>query len=131
MIPRRKIGSLTLSLIFIVAGGAVAMSGCSARNYPAAIVSQAEIAVWEASESRAPQHAPLELRVAREKVEAAKQALKSENYESARRLAEQALVDAQLAKAKADSQFARQNAEELQKTLDALRIEAERLPLGY
>ncbi len=131
MIAGRKIGSLTLSLIFLGAVGAATLSGCSARNHPAAILSQAEIAVWEASESRAPQHAPLELRVAREKLEAAKQALKAENYDSARRLAEQALVDAQLAKAKADSQFARHNAEELQKTLDALRIEAERLPLGY
>lgn len=131
MIPRREIGSVTLSLIFITAVGAVAINGCSVRSQPAAILSQAEVAVWEASESRAPQHAPLELRKAREKLEGAKQALKSENYESARRLAEQALVDAQLAKAKADSQFARQNAEELQKTLDALRIEAERIPLGY
>ena len=118
-------------LICVIGTAVLGLSGCSAKGAPAVAISQAEMAVWEASESRAPQQAPLELRMAREKLEAAKQALKAENYESARRLAEQALVDARLAKAKAESQFARQNAEELQKTIEALRIEAERIPLDY
>jgi hypothetical protein len=121
------------SMAYLFASGLIllALSGCSMKSMPAVVISQAEVAVWEASESRAPQYAPLELRLAREKLEGAKQALKVENFDLARRLGEQALVDAKLAKAKADSQFARQNADELQKTIEALRIEAERVPLGY
>lgn len=49
-----------------------------------------------------------------------------EEYDEARRLAEQALVNAQLAEAKAGAEKARQAAAELQKSIQTLRAELER-----
>jgi hypothetical protein len=64
--------------------------------------------------------------VAREKLLAAQKAMDDDDYEEARRLAEQATVDAQLAQAKASSAETQQQAAELRKTIDALREEAVR-----
>jgi hypothetical protein len=109
-----------------VLGAALAVSGCSAAQPPVATVASAEMAVRQADESPAPQHAQAELRVAREKLAAAQKALNDEDYEEARRLAEQATVDAQFAQAKANSVQTQQEAAELRKTIDALRDEAVR-----
>jgi hypothetical protein len=107
-----------------VLGAALVVSGCSAAQPPVATVASAEMAVRQADEGLAPQHAPAELRVAREKLVAAQKAMNDEDYEQARRLAEQATVDAQLAHAKAHSVQTQQEAAELRKTIDALREEA-------
>jgi hypothetical protein len=56
----------------------------------------------------------------------AQSAMADEDYEDARRLAEQAIIDAQLAQAKANAFEAQQNAAEIRKTIDALRSEAAR-----
>ena len=101
----------------------IGLSACSTVEPPAEKVSQAEFAVREASERRAPQYASLELRRARDKLAEARQAMSRENYVTARRLAEQALVDAQLAQEKAEAEIARQNAEEFQKNIETLRAE--------
>lgn len=106
--------------------GALGVSGCSAARPPAETVAQAELAVRQADESKAPQHAPAELSGAREKLASAQQAMAAEEYERARRLAEQALVDAQLAQARAESEEARRDAEELRRTIETLRAEATR-----
>jgi hypothetical protein len=86
----------------------------------------ADVAVREAEESGAGEHAPLELRLAREKLDEAKRAIDGDEYELARRLAEQAYVDAQLAEAKAHSEKAREAAQEVRRTVDAVREEANR-----
>jgi hypothetical protein len=52
--------------------------------------------------------------------------MRDENYILARRLAEQALVDAQLAESKARSVEARQMARQLREGIETLRKEAER-----
>jgi Domain of unknown function (DUF4398) len=109
-----------------VVGAALAVSGCSAAQPPVASVARAEMAIRQAGESPAPQHASAELRVAREKLLAAQKAMDDDDYEEARRLAEQATVDAQLAQAKASSAETQQQAAELRKTIDALREEAVR-----
>ena len=64
--------------------------------------------------------------MATEKADKAKQAMRDENYVLARRLAEQALVDAQLAESKAQSTEARQTATQLREGIEALRREADR-----
>jgi hypothetical protein len=68
----------------------------------------------------------LELRKAQEKFAQAETAMRNEEYLKARRLAEEALVDARLAESKANSEMARRNAAELQKTIESLRAEAQR-----
>lgn len=101
-------------------------AGCSSVQPPTGTVSQAQLAIREADQSKASQHAPLELRKAREKLADAEKAMRNEEYVKARRLSEQALVDARLAEVKAESEIARQNAAELQKTIKSLRAEVER-----
>ncbi len=106
--------------------GLIGATGCSSVQPPTATVSQAELAIREADQSKASQYAPLELRKAREKFNEAERAMRNEEYLKARRLSEQALVDARLAEVKAESEIARHNAAELQKAIKSLRAEAER-----
>jgi hypothetical protein len=86
----------------------------------------ADIAVREAEESGAGERAPLELRLAHEKLERAKRAVDDDEYDLARLLAEEAYVDARLAEARARSEKARQDAEDVRRTADAIREEANR-----
>jgi hypothetical protein len=105
---------------------ALAVGGCAATRPPTAKVSNAEVAVKRAEEGDAGQHAPLELRVAREKLDKARRAMGDEEYEQARRLADEASVDAQLAEARARSAKAKQAATAVKKGVEALRSETER-----
>jgi hypothetical protein len=91
-------------------------------------LSAAETALREAKSGKAAQFAPLELRLGREKLTAAREAMDDEEYVKARRLAEQALVDAQLAEAKARAASSQQAAEEMRQAIETLRREAERTP---
>jgi len=105
--------------------GAIGLSGCSAGRPPTAQLAQATLAVQEADKSKAPQYAPAELNRARQELESAQQALREKDYTKARRLAERALVDAQLAGGKAETEQARQAATALQRSIESLRQEAE------
>lgn len=105
--------------------GAIGLSGCSAGRPPTAELAQATLAVQEADKSKAPQHAPAELNTARQELESAQQAMRGKDYTKARRLAERALVHAQLAAAKAETEQARQAAAALQRSIESLRQEAE------
>ena len=103
--------------------GALGVSACTAVQPPAAL-SQAEVAVRQASESKAPLYAPVELQSARMELDSARIALDAREYERARRLAEQALADARLAETRAETQSARQTAQDLRSTIAVLRDEA-------
>lgn len=107
-----------------------AIAGCSSERPPVDALSAADLAVRQAETSKAPQSAPLELRLAHEKLDSARQAMDKDDYEKARRMAEEALVDAQLAQAKAESESARKNADELRRSIEALGREAQRMPAG-
>jgi len=106
--------------------GVLGIVGCSAARPPEAEVAQAELAVRQAADSKAPLYAPGEFRVAQEKALGAQRALSAENYEQARRLAEQAVTDAQLAQARAGAADARKTTEEVRRTMNALQSEANR-----
>lgn len=112
-----------------LATGAVLLSatGCATTPPPVDLMSRADAAVREAEQSGAQQHAPLELRFAREKHSAAQAAMGREDYEEARRLAEQAIANAQLAEAKADAADARAAAQEVRKGVETLRRELLRM----
>ena len=104
----------------------VGLAAC-ATTPPTVAVSNAEVAIRKADTVGAAQHAPLELHLARKKLVAANQALEEGEHDAARRLAEQALVDGELAEAMTRAAKARQNANEVAKTVDALRGEAQQL----
>jgi predicted S18 family serine protease len=106
--------------------GVLGVTGCSAARPPEAQVAQAELAVRQAAESKAPVYAPTEFRVAQEKSQGAQRAMSADSYDLARRLAEQAVIDAQLAQARANAAEAQKNTEETRRTINALRSEANR-----
>jgi len=104
--------------------GALGLSGC-AGTPPTAALSQADLAVQQASKTKAPEYASLELYTARKQLTDAQDAMKHKEYTQARRLAERALVNAQLAETKAEAEQTRRTAEELRQSIEALRREAE------
>jgi hypothetical protein len=109
--------------------GVLGLAGCAGKP-PLANLSQANLAVQEAEKSTASQYAPLELQIAREQLDKAKRATNDKKYDEARRLADQALVNAQLAEAKAGAEKSRQAAAELQESIQALRAEIQRPSTG-
>ena len=107
--------------------GAVGLSSCAGKPPTATVsqMSQADLAVQQASKSKAPEYASLELYTAREQFASAQEAMHKKDYTQARRLAERALVNAQLAETKAEAEQARRAAAELRQSIEALRREAE------
>lgn len=108
-----------------VLGAALAMSACSSTPPPRSELAQAERAVNEALSENAMEFAALEVQKAREKLALAQDAMRDEDYEEAKRFSEQALVDAELAVAKADAGKAQHTARELERTIERLRDEAQ------
>jgi Domain of unknown function (DUF4398) len=84
----------------------VALAACSSVPAPVAEMSAAQTAVTSAEEADAAQHAPTDLDRARDKLIRAQAAMQEEDNTEARRLAEEALVDARLAEAKARAETA-------------------------
>jgi hypothetical protein len=82
--------------------------------------------VRQATAGKAAQYAPAELRMASDKLVQAQTAMREEKYDEARRYAEQALVDAQVAESKARTAEAQQMARQMRDNIDSLRREAER-----
>jgi hypothetical protein len=111
----------------VVASTAIAvtllLTSC-ATEVPKEVVSQADLAVNKATQSRAPQLAPLDLRKSRDHLDEAKLAIQDRRYEQARRLAEKAIVEAQLAEAKSEAANEQATLAELRESLNALREEA-------
>lgn len=103
-----------------------ALAACSSVEPPREQLGAADAAVRQAQASKAPQYAPAELRMAADKLEQAQKAMRDEEYQSARRYAEQALVDARLAQSKARSAEAEQMAKQMRGSIEALKREAER-----
>ena len=107
-VPRQQgVRSWTWILI-----GIVALYGCSMSKPPTDTLAKAELAVRSARDARA--------------LERAKQAMAAKRYDDARRLAESAQVDAELAEAKSEAEIVRRAADDVQRRVDALQSEAER-----
>jgi DNA repair ATPase RecN len=98
-------------------------AACSSVEPPREVLSQADLQVREAEELQASRHAPLELRNAREKLQSAQAAMRAEDYERARWLAEESLADAQLALEKSRSEKVQENVAALKKTIGTLKNE--------
>jgi hypothetical protein len=110
------------SLLFV----ACLVAAACGTTPPTEKVEVAEAAVRQADTRGAGEEAALELRLARDKLERARVAMAEERYVAARRLAEQAQVDALLAEAKAQSAAALASAREMRDSIESLRGEAER-----
>jgi len=100
---------------------------CSTPTEPAKDIGKAELSLKNAEQEKSAQEAAgLEMTMAREKLERAKAALRDDDYEKAERLAEEASLDAELARVKAESQSAQTAAVELERSIQSLRGEAQR-----
>lgn len=91
-----------------LAGAVIALAACaSTPPPPVASLEAARQAIANAEQARAVEHAPLELREARDKLAAANNAVDNENMREAQQLAEESRVLAELAFARAEMEDAR------------------------
>ena len=104
----------------------VGLAGCATMEPPDAQMALAETAINQAQQSDAASHAPVELQMAREEMQAARAALNERQFKEARRLAEKAAVDARLAEAKARTEQTRRITQELREGIEILRQEIQR-----
>ncbi|OGQ94535.1 MAG: hypothetical protein A2521_05025 [Deltaproteobacteria bacterium RIFOXYD12_FULL_57_12] len=108
----------------------LALTGCAGRIPPPdSQVMLATSSIGRAENAGASDAVPEELQLAREKLQKAEQAMQRREYLVAQRLAEQAIVDADLAGVKARTVKARQAAAALRESIRTLRDEAERHPV--
>lgn len=111
------------------AGSMLALAGCASgpdTPRPMSSVSEAKAAVQFAERVDAPQLATTDYNRARDKLDRAQAAMNREDYASAKRLAEQAEADAELAEVRARNQKTQRAVNELQRSIDTLRVELER-----
>lgn len=112
--------------IGVTMAAAIFVAGCASVPAPVEQMAVAKVAVSNATSAGGNEFAPLPLKSAMEKMDAAERAMAEENYELARQLAEQAQVDAQLAAARARSAKAQKAASALQEGNRVLRREIDR-----
>lgn len=124
--PRSCAGLARLGVPAALLGALLLLGACASTPAPTEQMAVTGAAVSSATSAGAPELAPAEMQTARDKFERAKTAMTKEDYDSARRLAEEAQVDAQLAEAKARSEQARKASDELQRGIRVLREELER-----
>lgn len=87
----------------LLAGLIVLATGCSSTPQPRTEIALSDSALQSAELAGAREYAPIELRKAREKRDAVDAAMQAEEYDRAARYSREALVDAELAKAKAEA----------------------------
>jgi len=104
----------------------VLMAGCASTSAPTEQMAVSRAAVSNAMGAGGNQFAPVQIKSALDKMDAAEQAMAAKDYELALRLAEQAEVDAKLAAEMARSAKAQQAAAALQDDIRVLRQEIDR-----
>lgn len=112
----------------IVTSAAFITTGCSSsmKTPATAEVAVSEAAVDSASNAGGAEYAPVEMKMSREKMALARQALAEKDYKKATDLANQAEADAKLAEKKADSGKAQIAAKKLQEDIQILLHELSR-----
>ena len=110
----------------ITVASTVLMVGCAGIPAPTEQMAVSKVAVSNATSAGGNEFAPLQLKSAMDKMDAAERAMTAEDYLQARQLAEQAQVDAQLAATTARSVKAQKAAGALQEDNRVLRQEIDR-----
>jgi len=87
----------------LLAGAALTLGACATAPLPMQEMAVADAAVLRANGARTGQYAPAELAVAMAKLNSARTALAAGNSDQARRLANEAALDAQVAELRADA----------------------------
>lgn len=105
-------------LILLLMAGA-----CRSTKPPTDEIARTQAAINQAEQVGARNYAPLELREARKKLDEARKLIEQKQYEKARRLADRAEVDAQLAESKTLSEKAQKAVRELRESIRILKEE--------
>lgn len=124
-----RLESYQMGRVGVAVAAAIFMAGCaSTPSIPAPTEQMAvsRAAVSNADSAGGNEFAPIQLRSAMEKMDAAERAMGEKNYARARLLAEEALVDAKLAETTARSAKAQKAADALQEDNRVLRKEIDR-----
>jgi len=108
-----------------IALGCLLLTAC-AGNPPTEQFAVTESAVRSAVSAGGTEYAAVEMRAAQEKWKEAELAMQKENYEQARKLAEQAEWDARVAQRKAEAAKAQKAVEDAQQGIQELREEGMR-----
>lgn len=108
-----------------IAGAALA-SACASTPAPTEQMAVSRSAISNAVSAGGAEHAAVEMTSAHEKMRRANIAMGKEDYDSARRLAEEAQADARLAEKKAHSEKAQRAANVMQEDIRVLREEINR-----
>ena len=103
------------------------LAGACAGIAPIEKMAKLDSQIESARQAEAIVYAPLELKFAEDKYKKAQIAIEDKDYEKANRLADEAFLDAQLAEEKAMSAQAKQEAQEMRESVDALRSELMRI----
>lgn len=98
-----------------------ALAGCSSAPIPREQLAVGQSSVEAAQSAGAGELAPAELNRAREKLALAQTAVRDKQLVAARRLAEEATADAQVARARANAERSRRAAQEIMNSLASLR----------
>jgi len=115
---------LSLTAAFLLA--AVLAAGCAGAPAPTEKIVTAERAVQNARMNNATVNAPLDLRLAEDKLAQARSASEKEDNEIAARLADEALADAEVADAKSRAARTASLSREMNESVDVLRRELDR-----
>lgn len=108
----------------MAAGSLLALAACASTPPPTDELARAESAIKRAEEARVADYASPELKTAREKLAAARDAANRSEMVLAARLAEQSRLDAEVATAKSDAAKAKSNIEEMKKANEAIQQES-------
>ncbi len=117
--------ALTLGMVLICV--LITAVGCASKGTGhIESIASAELGIKIAKDSNATINAPLELKFAEDKLSAARIAATREDFVTAKRLADEALVDAKLAESKSITIKAKKQAQEMRDAIDTLRKEIDR-----
>ncbi len=122
-----SISKVRLSALAVITGAFIVLAGCASKGEaPVAQLATARASITQAESAGALQSAPVEILAARDKLGRAEAAVREERYAEARRLAEEAEADAELAERKTQAAKSAAAAEELARGNAALEKELER-----
>jgi hypothetical protein len=112
-----------LELAALLCGLAILLPGCSSTPVPEAEIAGARAALVSAENQGSTPYAPVEMDRARDKLRRAEQAMQKEDYNEAKRLADEAQADAELAQALTGKSEAEQAVREMEISIEVLREE--------
>lgn len=126
MISKTALLKKTIPAMLLIVIGVVVLAACASPTPARLAISSADTAIDRAVKADAAKFAPLPLHLARDKLDRAKSSFTEDDYDIARRLAEEAQVDAELAETTALAERAQSQVEEVQKAITELQRETTR-----